>query len=305
MKINISDIRVNDGRRKIDEENVMSLMNSIREVGLLNPITITQSHILIAGAHRLEACKRLGMENIECGVTDLDGMRAELAEIDENLTRKELNYIDQGEQLLRRKEIYEALHPETRATYEAGAFKGNQHNEVADTVSSTKMKSFAEDTAEKTGISPRHVNRKIQIARDLQPDVKEIVRDAGIGPSKAVQLSRIKEPDRQLEAAEKLASGEIKSVDDFVKPKSTSQIVADIKDTEKDFTCTSDMLLAEYGAAAASFMKGLSLYRDAYYAHAFATLTDEQLKKIKKISMAVSAATAELESLAERKDSHV
>ena len=157
MKINISDIRVNDGRRKIDEENVMSLMNSIREVGLLNPITITQSHILIAGAHRLEACKRLGMENIECGVTDLDGMRAELAEIDENLTRKELNYIDQGEQLLRRKEIYEALHPETRATYEGGAFKGNQHNEVADTVSSTKMKSFAEDTAEKTGISPRHV----------------------------------------------------------------------------------------------------------------------------------------------------
>ena len=165
--------------------------------------------------------------------------------------------------------------------------------------------SYTHLTAEKTGISPRHVNRKIQIARDLQPDVKEIVRDAGIGPSKAVQLSRIKEPDRQLEAAEKLASGEIKSVDDFVKPKSTSQIVADIKDTEKDFTCTSDMLLAEYGAAAASFMKGLSLYRDAYYAHAFATLTDEQLKKIKKISMAVSAATAELESLAERKDSHV
>nr|DAU55871.1 MAG TPA: hypothetical protein [Caudoviricetes sp.] len=28
---------------------------------------------------------------------------------------------------------------------------------MADTVSSTKMKSFAEGTAEKTGISPRHV----------------------------------------------------------------------------------------------------------------------------------------------------
>ena len=49
MKIHISDIRVSDGRRKIDEENVMSLMDSIREVGLLNPITITQAHILIAG----------------------------------------------------------------------------------------------------------------------------------------------------------------------------------------------------------------------------------------------------------------
>lgn len=303
MKIHISDIRVSDGRRKIDEENVMSLMDSIREVGLLNPITITQAHILIAGAHRLEACKRLGMKDIECSVTDLDGMRAELAEIDENLTRKELNYIDQGEQLLRRKEIYEALHPETKRTNEGGQFRGNQHIEVKDIVSQTK--SFAEDTAEKTGISPRHVNRKIQIARDLQPDVKDIVRQAGIGPSKAVQLSRIKEPDRQLEAAEKLVSGEIKSVDDFVKPKSTRQIVADVKDTEKDFTCTSDMLLAEYGAAAASFVKGLSLYQDRYYAHAFATLTDEQFKKIRQISVAVSTAMVGLESLAERGDEHV
>lgn len=302
MKIHISDIRVSDGRRKIDEENVMSLMDSIREVGLLNPITITQAHILIAGAHRLEACKRLGMKDIECSVTDLDGMRAELAEIDENLTRKELNYIDQGEQLLRRKEIYEALHPETRNN---GYFKGNQHERPKDTVSNGHEKSFAEDTAEKTGISPRHVNRKIQIARDLQPDVKEIVRQAGIGPSKAVQLSRIKEPNRQLEAAEKLVSGEIKSVDDFVKPKSTRQIVADVKDTEKDFTCTSDMLLAEYGAAAASFVKGLGLYQDGYYAHAFATLTDEQFKKIRQISVAVSTAMAGFESLAERKDEHV
>lgn len=81
MKINISDIRVNDGRRKIDEENVMSLMNSIREVGLLNPITITQSHILIAGAHRLEACKRLGWRTLSAASQIWTGCRAELAEI--------------------------------------------------------------------------------------------------------------------------------------------------------------------------------------------------------------------------------
>ena len=62
----------------------------------------------------------------------------------------------------RRKEIYEALHPETKATYAGGTFRGNQHNEVADTVSATKIKSFSEDTAEKTGISPRHVRRRIQ-----------------------------------------------------------------------------------------------------------------------------------------------
>ena len=41
-------------------------------------------------------------------------MQAELAEIDENFVRKNLSIIDFGNLLLRRKEIYEILHPETK-----------------------------------------------------------------------------------------------------------------------------------------------------------------------------------------------
>ena len=34
--------------------------------------------------------------------------------MDENMTRHNLDYLEEGEQLARRKEIYETLHPETR-----------------------------------------------------------------------------------------------------------------------------------------------------------------------------------------------
>lgn len=303
MKIKIEDIRINDGRRKIDEKTVNELMGSIECYGLINPVTVDKNMVLIAGNHRLQACKRLGWEEIECTVMDLDKMKAELAEIDENLIRKELDLIEQGEQLARRKEIYEALHPETKATYAGGTFRGNQHNEVADTVSATKIKSFSEDTAEKTGISPRHVRRRIQVSRDLQPEVKEIVRENKIGVKSAEKLARIKDPDVQKTTAQKLAAGEIKSSEITakpVKPKTTRDIVAEIKDTEKDFTCTPDMLISEYGATATSFAKSLDMYQDPYYSHAFSSMTDAQFGKMQTISAAIIASIQRLESLRER-----
>ena len=57
MKIKISDIKVNPGRREVKQEPVEELAKSIAAVGLLNPITLTGDHTLVAGLHRLEAAK--------------------------------------------------------------------------------------------------------------------------------------------------------------------------------------------------------------------------------------------------------
>ena len=88
MKIPIFQIKINDGRREADPEAVYKLADSISKVGLINPITVDQEYTLIAGLHRLEAARRLGWTEIECNVSDLDGLLAELAEIDENLIRQ-------------------------------------------------------------------------------------------------------------------------------------------------------------------------------------------------------------------------
>ena len=115
MKVAISEIKINPGRRPANLDGINELARSISEVGLLNPITIDQEHILVAGLHRLEAAKMLGWTEIECNVCTLDALQTELAEIDENVVRTELSVIEYGELLERRKEIYESLHLETKA----------------------------------------------------------------------------------------------------------------------------------------------------------------------------------------------
>ena len=150
MQMKISEIKINPGRRDTQQRNVEELARSIAAVGLMNPITVTQDNTLIAGLHRLEAVKLLGWTEIECVISGLEGLRAELAEIDENFVRSDLTPLEFGELLLRRKEIYETLHPDSVQTNQGGPFRGSQHQEVSDKVTQT-TKSFAQDTAEKLG----------------------------------------------------------------------------------------------------------------------------------------------------------
>ena len=301
MKIKISEIKVGDNRREIDEANVLNLMKSIREVGLINSITVTQGNKLIAGAHRLEACKRLGWEEIECSVAVLDGLKAELAEIDENLIRHNLNHIDEGEQLLRKKEIYEMLYPETKVGV-AGAMVTNQKRwgVASDTASVATTKSFVDDTAEKMQVVPRTVERKIQVAKSLIPEVKTIVKEHGISEKNSLKLARIKEPEKQKEAAEKLASGIPIDKTEQVKPdySSINASIAQLKNPEtRRFVMTADMFLQEYSATAEDVIRQLEWYKQAMYTDLYPTFTEEEFKKVTALNTAMLKAVEKITQL--------
>lgn len=293
MQVEVDKIRVKEGRRGLDAAYVQELAGSIWELGLLNPVTVDKDCRLIAGLHRLEAVKLLGLPVVECTVSSLEGLRAELAEIDENIVRSDISAVEYGEILLRRKEIYETLHLESRATYEGGGFKGNQYREVVADKMAATTKSFVEDTAEKLGIAPRTVRREIQTARNLALEVKKIVKDKNMKITKkaALRLSQM-EPEEQKEAAKQLVAGEIRSVEEYAKaakkvqeetgetgePKeempgkkrtSLKEVVADLKNTEKDCGGTPESFLAEYAAFVEKFHKEIGWYSDPYYNEVF------------------------------------
>lgn len=216
MLIPINKIRINEGRRELSTAGIDKLVESMAVVGLLNPISVDESNTLIAGNHRLEAAKRLGWTEIECSVCKLDGLQAELAEIDENFVRTPLTPMEQNDLLLRRKEVYEALHPETRAgAAQAAGMNRAVGNNVGATVAPTS-KSFVQDTAERLGVSPSTIKSQIRAAKNTTPEAKEIIRESGVVVSKkdAVRLSQL-EPEQQKEAAIQLASGTIRSVKEF------------------------------------------------------------------------------------------
>lgn len=158
MKVNISEIQVKEGRRKINEGRVTEIAHSISEVGLINPITLTQDYALVAGAHRLEACKRLGWQAIEATIIEATGLMAELAEIDENLMRNDLTEMERSMQIARRKRIYDELYPHTKH----GAI-GN--GRVAKVGNSTPR--FTTATSEVTGESERTIYRQVKRGEEL------------------------------------------------------------------------------------------------------------------------------------------
>ncbi len=196
MLIKISDVRIAPKRRDTKQQYVAELARSIKAVGLLNPITVTQDNTLIAGLHRLEAAKLLGWTEIECTVSDAEGIQAELAEIDENFVRVGLSHQELGDLLLRRKELYEALHPETQ--------QGKRNGQTAknDNLTFLRAKPFSEDTAGKLGVSKRTVERLVQTAANLTPEAKKVIQDADgkISRDAALKISRLP-PDQQEEAA--------------------------------------------------------------------------------------------------------
>ncbi|WP_410706266.1 ParB N-terminal domain-containing protein [Bradyrhizobium sp. BWC-3-1] len=81
---------------------------------------------LVAGRHRLKACKRLKLKSVQCRVVNADDDEvrawATLTEIDENLIRPDPTPAQRAKLIAKRKAAYEAVHPETRtARPERGA----------------------------------------------------------------------------------------------------------------------------------------------------------------------------------------
>ena len=87
-------------RRTFDEEELAGLAASIRENGLLQPVTVRRAgegrYELIAGERRLRACKLAGMDKVPAIIRDAaDGETAALGLL-ENIQRADLNPFEQA-----------------------------------------------------------------------------------------------------------------------------------------------------------------------------------------------------------------
>lgn len=207
ININIGDIKITNKRRKLND--LTELKNSIKSVGLINPITVTENYQLIAGYHRLEACKELDWKTIPAQIIKVNELTAELIEIDENLIRNELTVLERGEILKRRKEIYEAMYPDTKqgGDRKSNEFYSKRNNFV--------LNSFSEDTANKTGFSSRTIQQEVQIASKLDEEVKEIIRDTDLADNKTELLKLARQSkEKQKELVEKIVTGISKNIND-------------------------------------------------------------------------------------------
>ena len=191
QNLDVEIIYVPERMRKVSTERVVALAESIKLLGILSPITIRIMPemeidgvieqgvpVLIAGHHRLEAARSVGLEEVPCIEVTADDIEAQLWEIDENLARSELTIDEKRDHLRRRKALWEEQQKQE---------SGNKGSTLAGTGRGNK--GFAAETAAATGLTKQYINRLI-----ADPKPRQIfVRDEPV-------ITKADPPDMYVEA---------------------------------------------------------------------------------------------------------
>lgn len=97
----IGDIRPNPSqmRQKIDEDDLVELAESIKSLGVIQPIVVRpleEGYELVAGERRLRAAKMAGLEFIPAIVVNMDDLASSLSALVENVQRKDLSAVEEA-----------------------------------------------------------------------------------------------------------------------------------------------------------------------------------------------------------------
>lgn len=214
-EVELKDVSTGDRLRAVDADYVALLASSISENG---------NYLLISGGHRLEAVRSLGVKKITAIIVEASELEAQLREIDENLFRRDLSALDRATFLARCKEVYQELHPETRA---GGDRRSKQmlkvehlEEEGLESVSSPIMPTFSDETAERLGLSRQSIDRAISRYKAIDPDVREKIAATWLADSGA-----------QLDVLVKQSPEAQRRIADLIIEQGTHATVADIFDS--------------------------------------------------------------------------
>ncbi len=170
-------------RRKIEEEKINELAQSIKASGLIQPVVVRRAgsgYQLVVGERRFLACRKLGWRTISAAVKTLsDNDMATIALI-ENLQRENLNYIEEGLG-------YVSLMKNFDLTQEVLAQRiGKSQSTIANKIRLLKLSEPVREKLLQNVLSERHARALLRLETEEQQlkTISEIV-DRGLTVSQA------------------------------------------------------------------------------------------------------------------------
>ncbi len=86
-------------RRQFSEEQLLSLSQSIKENGIIQPICVRKKgavYEIISGERRMRAAKLAGLNEVPCIVMSVDDEQSAVLALIENIQRKDLSYFEEA-----------------------------------------------------------------------------------------------------------------------------------------------------------------------------------------------------------------
>jgi ParB family transcriptional regulator, chromosome partitioning protein len=204
VTVRLEAIEIPSTTRPYNATAVVELKKSIAAIGLQSAPTVVERdgrYLLVAGRHRLEALKLLGVETVLCRLVDLDDREARMWTISENLHRAELNVLQRAEQISE----FVQLAEEKRAA-DQSAQVGPIESKRADG-RGHRPESGDRLAARELGMTRQEVQRTKAIAA-LPRETKDAAEDLDLDDNQAALLAaaRAEEPDEQIEVLETIAA---------------------------------------------------------------------------------------------------
>lgn len=162
IKVKVDNIIPNtyQPRKVFDEEALKELSESIKQHGIIQPLTVRRcgDYIeLIAGERRLRAAKLANLQEVPCIMVEMTDMESAQVALLENLQREDLNYIEEAE-------AYESLINDHKFTQEQIALKmGKKQSTIANKLRLLKLSEEVRNICLENKLTERHARALLKI----------------------------------------------------------------------------------------------------------------------------------------------
>lgn len=165
VKIKLNKIIPNKSQPRLDfyDESIKGLAESIRENGLLQPISVRKAgskYELIAGERRYRACLLNGQKEIEAIVYEMDDEQSANLALIENIQREDLNAVEQALAMRR------IMKQENITQDELAERLGYKQSTVANKLRLLKLPNYVKNAISQGTITERHARALLKVPED-------------------------------------------------------------------------------------------------------------------------------------------
>ena len=150
----------NQPRRIFSADELQELANSIRELGILQPLSVRplgQDWELIAGERRLRASRLAGLTHVPCIVFQASEERSSLLALVENLQRRDLDFLEEALALSQLIQTYSLSQEECARRI------GKSQSAIANKLRLLKLPEHVLDLLRDNGFTERHARALLRL----------------------------------------------------------------------------------------------------------------------------------------------
>lgn len=178
VQILIDDIipNPNQPRKKFNEDELLSLSESIKNDGIIQPITVRRKgdrYELVSGERRLRAAKLAGLDSVPCIIVSITERSSALLSLIENIQRSDLSFFEEASAIYNLIDLY-------GMTQEDAAIRlGMAQSTVANKLRLLRLTNEQRKLITLGGLTERHARAFLKIPDHNQRimAIKKVVKD--------------------------------------------------------------------------------------------------------------------------------